>query len=200
MRWLRYPRSLPATSLGREPFTEASLGVFVGNNALGRSTFQPTVDLLKDIQVVLDVLVAAALRQRLQHRCNFRLWGTHKASCLVFNGITARPEVGHRYSAAVSEFPRLAAAQSADYSHFVVRGERGAEVARLLLVDEDLDVAPDRVLLVDHAEADSRMAPLEVREQLRERRAARLDVRAAAGVVAKLRGDCDDHRHAASTE
>src|SRR5712691_11151350 len=41
--------------------------------------------------------------------------------------------------------------------------------------------------------ADSREAMLQVGKQLRERRAARLDVRAPAGVVAKLRGDKDVH-------
>src|SRR5204863_2482413 len=107
----------------------------------------------------------------------------------------AGAQVGHRYSAPVPEFPGLTTppaspaplldeegkffsnprsflppAQRADDDDLVVRGERGTEVGRLLLVDEDPDVAPDRILLVDHAEADPRIAPLEVREQRGERR------------------------------
>src|SRR5205814_8030722 len=87
----------------------------------------------------------------------------------------------------------LPPAQRADDDDLVVRGERGTEVGRLLLVDEDPDVAPDRILLVDHAEADPRIAPLEVREQRGERRPARFHLRAPPGVVAKLRGDEDVH-------
>src|SRR5206468_8789487 len=132
-------------------------------------------------------------------------------------GDRAGAQVGHRYSAAVPELSGLTTltpalsrkrerdersqrvrdstpAQRADDDDLVVRGECGTEVGRLLLVDEDPDVAPDRVLLVDHAEADPRIAPLEVREQRGERRPARFHVRAPAGVVAKLRGDEDGHR------
>src|SRR5205814_9107982 len=97
----------------------------------------------------------------------------------------------------------LPPAQRAHDDDFVVCGERGAEVARLLLILEYPDVAPDRVLLVDHAETDSRIAALEIGEQLCERRAARFHVRASLGVVAKLRGDEDVHSlqpPAASTE
>ncbi len=83
------------------------------------------------LKQVTDVFLTKCANQ---HRCNFRLWGTHKASCLVFNGITARPEVGHRYSAAVPEFPRLTAAQRASDRHLVVRGERGAQVEHQLRV------------------------------------------------------------------
>ena len=43
-------------------------------------------------------------------------------------------KVGHRYSVAVPEFPRLAAARRANDRHLVVRGERGAQVEHQLRV------------------------------------------------------------------
>src|SRR4051812_35696512 len=67
--------------------------------------------------------------------------------------------------------------------HLVAGREPAVEGALLLAVHEDLDVRADRVLLVDDAEADAGMAPVEVGEKLREGRAVRLDLAAVRGVV-----------------
>ena len=54
-----------------------------------------------------------------------------------------------------------AARQRAD-DHELARGRRGrAQVARELAVEEDLDVRPDRALLVDDAELEARIADVE---------------------------------------
>src|SRR5512135_755135 len=76
---------------------------------------------------------------------------------------------------------------------FVRGGERLRQVARLLAVDEDADVAPDAVLLVDDAKADARVLAFEVGEQRGEGRAARLGL-AAFGVGEKGAGNQDLHR------
>jgi hypothetical protein len=80
---------------------------------------------------------------------------------------------------------------------FVGRRERLREVARLLAVDEDADVAPDAVLLVDDAKANACVLALEVGEQRGEGGAARLGL-AALGVgeqrAAKVRTDCAEAR------
>jgi hypothetical protein len=67
-----------------------------------------------------------------------------------------------------------AAAQRLDDDHLVGRGERLRQVARLPAVDEDADVAPYAVLLVDHAETNPGIATVEVGEDGAERGAARL--------------------------
>ena len=67
-----------------------------------------------------------------------------------------------------------AAAQRLDDDHLVGRGERLRQVARLPAVDEDADVAPYAVLLVDHAETNPGIATVEVGEHGGERGAARL--------------------------
>src|SRR5258706_1215873 len=77
--------------------------------------------------------------------------------------------------------------------HFIARFERSVERALELPVHEDLDVRPDRVLLVDDAKADSGKAPVEVAEQLCERLAIGLDLAAVRGVVRERRVQQDFH-------
>src|SRR2546425_13280006 len=76
---------------------------------------------------------------------------------------------------------RSAAAQRLNDGHLVARVQRLRQVAYLLAVDEDADVAPYPVLLVDHAETDSRVLALQAGEDLRKCRAARPGL-AAVGV------------------
>src|SRR3990172_12216358 len=77
-RSLRYLRRLPATRLGREPFPESRLRVLMRNDTLGVSSFQPSLHLFEDEQVVLDVLQAAVVAQCAEHRCNFCLCRVHE--------------------------------------------------------------------------------------------------------------------------
>jgi len=67
-----------------------------------------------------------------------------------------------------------AAAQRLNDDHFVGRIERLRQLAHLPAVDEDADVAPYPVLLVDHAETDPGVSALQVGEHGGERGAARL--------------------------
>src|SRR6266513_1588348 len=69
-----------ATRLGREPFAEASLGLLVGDGALGLGALYPAFDLLKDVQVILNVLEAGMFRQPLDHRRGFSLRIAHSVS------------------------------------------------------------------------------------------------------------------------
>src|SRR6185436_9174480 len=76
-------------------------------------------------------------------------------------------------------------------------GDRGY----LLAVHEDLDVRPDRVALVDHAEAQPRVTPVEVGEELADGRAFGLDLAALRGVAGERGGKQHFHFAAAvSTE
>src|SRR5256712_10222946 len=85
-----------------------------------------------------------------------------------------------------------AAAQRLNDDYLVARVQRLRQVAHLLAVDEDADVAPYPVLLVDQAETDSRVLALQVGEDLGKCRAACLGL-AAIGVRAQGAGD--EHLH-----
>ncbi len=57
--------------------------------------------------------------------------------------------------------------------------QRLREIAHLRAIDEEADVAPYPVLLVDHAEADAGIAPVQVGEHGGERGAVGLDLAAS---------------------
>ena len=61
--------------------------------------------------------------------------------------------------------------------HLVAVVQWRRERVHLLAIHEQTHVRAHAVLLVDHPEADARVAAVEVGEQLGERRAVRLDVR-----------------------
>src|SRR5688572_5502987 len=88
------------------------------------------------------------------------------------------------------------ARKSRHHENLVAGGEGRGDGGHLVPVHEDLDVRPDRVLLVDHAEADAGIASIEVREQLVDGSALRLDLAPVGGV----RGERarQDHPHASS--
>src|SRR3970040_803674 len=80
-----------------------------------------------------------------------------------------------------------AAAQRLNDDHFVRRVQRMRQVAYLIAIHEDADVAPYPVLLVDHAKTDSRVLALQIGEDRGKCRAARLGL-AALGVRAQRAG------------
>ena len=71
-----------------------------------------------------------------------------------------------------------------------------------LTPDEEADVGTDAILLVHHPEADARVAPVEVGEDIGEAPAPTFHLRAPARVGVKRRGDEDPHQasEAALTE
>src|SRR6267142_937600 len=75
----------------------------------------------------------------------------------------------------------------------VGRAQQLRRVAHLLAVDEDADVRPNPVLLVDHAETNSGVLTVQVRKDGGERRAARLGL-AALGIRAQRAGYEHPHR------
>jgi hypothetical protein len=64
-------------------------------------------------------------------------------------------------------------AQRKQYRYFIMIMKPGAQIAGLIVVDEDLDVRANPVLLVDYAKAESGVAPVQLAEQLAQRRAFR---------------------------
>src|SRR5215831_9052727 len=87
---------------------------------------------------------------------------------------------------------QLASTQCLHDHDLVVSTKRLPQVAHLPAVDEDADMRPYPVLLVDHAEANPLVAPIEVGEDGSQRGAARLGL-ARFGVRAQ--GARDEHLH-----
>src|SRR5258706_4463213 len=86
----------------------------------------------------------------------------------------------------------LPAAQSLDDLDGIRGKKRARHIEDLLPVDEEAHIRPQLVLLVDHAEAEARITPVEVGKQLGEVRADCLDL-ARHGVGAQRRRDEDLH-------
>src|SRR5260370_21306006 len=79
------------------------------------------------------------------------------------------------------------AAQRLNDHHLVGRAQRPRQIAHLLAIDEDADVAPYPVLLVDHAKTNPGVSTVQVGEDGGKRSAARLGL-AALGVRAQRAG------------
>src|SRR5216683_8288396 len=79
------------------------------------------------------------------------------------------------------------AAQRLNDHHLVRRAQRLRQIAHLLAIDEDADVAPYPVLLVDHAKTNPGVSTVQVGEDDAEGSAAPLGL-AVLGVRAKRAG------------
>src|SRR5262245_43220669 len=86
----------------------------------------------------------------------------------------------------------LASAQCLHDHDLVASTERSPQVAHLPAVDEDADMRPYPVLLVDHAAANPLVAPIQIGQDGGQRRAARLGL-ARFGVRAQ--GARNEHLH-----
>src|SRR3954471_3584079 len=87
---------------------------------------------------------------------------------------------------------RLASAERGDDVDLVRPGDRRIERARHRAVDVEEDRRPDAALLVDDAEAEARVAAVEVVEQRRQCRAGRVYLRLVLRVGVQRGRDVDD--------
>jgi hypothetical protein len=72
--------------------------------------------------------------------------------------------------------------QGADNQYPVALDERLAQLPRLILVDENLDVPTNPILLVNHAKADAGETRVQIGEQFGKRRTASIHFTAFAGI------------------
>lgn len=89
--------------------------------------------------------------------------------------------------------PTLTAAERADDLNVIAGAQWGREPSRLLIVDKNPDVLPNRVLLRDDAKAQTGTLPVECGERLSQRNAVHLDFTAVGGIRAEWRGDGNSH-------
>src|SRR5437879_2830933 len=79
----------------------------------------------------------------------------------------------------------LSSRQRAYDHYFIALAQHRSEIARLQPIDEEFDVAADATLFVDDAEAQSRIAPIELVDEFRQCRAWRVDDGDARGIRAQ---------------
>src|SRR5450631_1911301 len=93
--------------------------------------------------------------------------------------------------------------QCADDHDFVRVVQRRLQIRRLCAVDEKFNVPANIALLVDHAKAQPRISPIQIRENARERCTVGRNDRGVRGVAAQRSGNQHPYGtrvHAASTE
>lgn len=68
--------------LGAKPFAQAFFGLFVGKVSAIADVVAPTTNLLKDVEVILDVLHRAVIGQMIEQRFHVLLGGLHTGASL----------------------------------------------------------------------------------------------------------------------
>jgi len=87
-----------------------------------------------------------------------------------------------------------AAAQGADDLDVAVRADGMARVPHHPPIDEEPDVGPNAILLVDDAEADAGEAAVEIGDEIGQCGALDVDGAGAAGIAVQRRRDPDAHQ------
>src|SRR5262245_13326640 len=87
----------------------------------------------------------------------------------------------------------LATAERLQDLDLIRRGQPRSQPMHLCAIDKDAHMLADRVLLVDHPEADSWETAIEVRQHLRYRRAVGVNLVRMAGVRTERCRDTDLH-------
>src|SRR6267154_4652677 len=81
----------------------------------------------------------------------------------------------------------LPAAQSLHDLHGIIGGKGASHIEGLLAIDEEANMRPHPVLLVDHAESEARIKPVEIGEELADCGAVGVDL-PLSGVGMQRRG------------